>query len=65
MQTLKAMLPKAYGILLKYLEQDFLITVQADASKKDLGTCIMLTSKTIAFGSKSLTDSETWYGNIE
>ena len=39
--------------------------LQCDASLKGLGTCILQDNKPIAFTSKSLTDTETRYANIE
>ena len=41
------------------------MTLQCDASLKGLGACIIQDSKPIAFTSKSLTDTETRYANIE
>ena len=39
--------------------------VQADASQRGLGTCLLREGQSIAFASKSLTDTETRYTNIE
>ena len=39
--------------------------LQCDASLKGLGACILQDGKPIAFASKSLTDTETRYANIE
>ena len=41
------------------------ITLQCDASLKGLGACIIQEGQLIAFMSKSLTDTETCYANIE
>ena len=41
------------------------VTVQADASQRGLGACLVQEGKPIAFASKSLTDTETRYANIE
>ena len=40
-------------------------TLQCDASLKGLGACIIQDGQPIAFASKSLTDTETCYANIE
>ena len=42
-----------------------LVTLQCDASIKGLGACIIQDGQPIAFVSKSLTDTETCYANIE
>ena len=41
------------------------MTVQVDASQRGLGTCLLQEGQPIAFASKSLTDTETRYTNIE
>ena len=41
------------------------VTVQVDASQRGLGACLVQEGKPIAFASKSLTDTETRYANIE
>ena len=41
------------------------MTLQCDASLKGLGACIIQEGQPIAFVSKSLTDTETCYANIE
>ena len=41
------------------------MTVQADASQRGLGTYLIQDGQPIAFASKSLTDTETRYANIE
>ena len=41
------------------------MTVQADASQRGLGACLLQEGKPIAYASKSLTDTETRYANIE
>ena len=51
--------------LLKYYDRNKLVTLQCDALKKGLGACILQEGKPIAFASKSLTDTETRYANIE
>ena len=41
------------------------MTVQADASQRGLGACLLQEGEPIAYASKSLTDTETRYANIE
>ena len=41
------------------------MTVQTDASQRGLGTCLLQEGKAIAYASRSLTDTETRYANIE
>ena len=41
------------------------VTVQADASQRGLGACLLQDGQPIAYASKSLTDTETRYANIE
>ena len=41
------------------------MTVQADASQRGLGVCLLQEGQPIAYTSKSLTDTETRYANIE
>ena len=48
-----------------YYDRNKLVTLQCDASLKGLGACIIQDGKPIAFASKSLTDIETRYANIE
>ena len=50
---------------LKYYDWSKLVTLQCDASLKGLGACIIQDGQPIAFGSKSLMDTETHYANIE
>ena len=41
------------------------MTVQVDASQRGLGACLLQEGEPIAYASKSLTDTETRYANIE
>ena len=41
------------------------MVVQANASQRGLGACLLQEGQPIAFASKSLTDTETRYANIE
>ena len=50
---------------LMYHDRSKPIMVQIDASKHGLGTNLIQDSHAIAFGSKTLTDVETHYANIE
>ena len=54
---------------LRYCDRNLPVTVQADASLRGLGACLIQQHKgkyqPITFASKSLTDAETRYANIE
>ena len=54
---------------MRYYDRNLPVTVQADASLRGLGACLIQQHKgkeqPIAFASKSLTDTETRYANIE
>ena len=53
---------------MKYYDRNLPVTVQADASLRGLGACLIQhkgKDQPIAFASKSLTDAETRYANIE
>lgn len=41
------------------------ITIQTDASNKELGACLLQCGKPIFFASRSLTESEKQYAQIE
>ena len=64
-QKIKTLLQKALLRSLRYHDQSKLVTLQCDASLKGLGACIIQDGKPIAFTSKSLTNTETHYANIE
>ena len=64
-QRIKGLLENSLLKLLKYYNKNKLMTLQCDASLKGLGACIIQDGKPIAFASKSLTDTETMYTNIE
>ena len=51
--------------LLRYYNRNKSVILQCNASLKGLGACILQDGKPIAFASKSLTDTETRYTNIE
>ena len=68
-QQVKTLIAKANTTLLRYYDRNLPVTVQADASLRGLGACLIQQHKgkdqPIAFASKSLTDTETRYANIE
>ena len=68
-QQVKTLIAKANTTLLRYYDRNLPVTVQADASLRGLGACLIQQHKgkdqPIAFASKSLTDAETSYANIE
>lgn len=47
--------------LLKYYNPDEELTVQCDASDKELGAALMQNGQLVAFASRALTDPETRY----
>ena len=67
-QQVKTLIAKANTTPLRY-ERNLLVTVQVDASLRGLGACLIQQHKgkdqPITFASKSLTDVETRYANIE
>ena len=64
-QRIKGLLENSLLKPLKYYDRNKLVTLQCDASLKGLGECIIQDGKPIAFASKSLTDTEPRYANIE
>ena len=68
-QQVKTLIAKANTTPLRYYDRNLPVTVQADASLRGLGACLIQQQKgkdqPIAFASKSLTDLETRYANIE
>ena len=68
-QQVKTLIAKANTKPLRYYDRNLPVTVQADASLRGLGACLTQQHKgkdqPIAFASKSLTDVETRYANIE
>ena len=68
-QQVKTLIAKANTTPLRYYNRNLPVTVQADASLRGLGACLIQQHKgkdqPIAFASKGLTDAETWYANIE
>ena len=64
-QRIKGLLENLLLEPLWYYDRNKLVTLQCDTSLKGLGACIIQDGKPIAFTSKSLTDTETRYANIE
>ena len=64
-QKLKSLITTAQNRSLKFYNRQKPITVQADASKQGLGAALLQEDKPIAFASKSLSDTEQRYANIE
>ena len=68
-QQVKTLIAKANTTLLRYYDRNLPVTVQADTSLRGLGACLIQKhegkDQLIAFASKSLTDAETRYANIE
>ena len=64
-QRLKDLITEAQNRSLKFYDRSKPITVKADASKDGLGTALLQDNHPIAFASKSLSDAEKRYDNIE
>ena len=64
-QKIKSQLQRALLRPLRYYDWTKPVTLQCDTSLKGLGACIIQDGQPIAFASKSLTDTETHYANIE
>ena len=64
-QRIKGLLENSLLEPLRYYDRNKPVILQCDASLKGLGACILQDGKPIAFASKSLTDTETRYANIE
>ena len=64
-QKIKDLIAKSATKPLRYYDQRKPVTVQVDASQRGLGTCLLQEGEPIAYASKSLTDTETRYANIE
>lgn len=50
---------------LKYYDPEAPLTLEVDASQKGLGIALVQDNRPIAFGSKTLTDCQSRYSNIE
>ena len=68
-QQVKNLIAKANTTPLRYYDRNLPVTIQADTSLRGLRTCRIQKhngeDQPIAFASKSLTDAETRYANIE
>ena len=64
-QKIKDLIAKSATKSLWYYDRRKPVTVQADASQRGLGTCLLQEGEPITYASKSLTDTETRYANIE
>ena len=64
-QKIKDLIAKSTTKPLRYYDQRTPVTVQVDASQRGLGACLLQEGEPIAYASKSLTDTETRYANIE
>ena len=64
-QKIKDLIAKTTSQLLRYYNRMKHVVVQANASQRGLGACLLQEGQPIAFASKSLTDTETRYANIE
>ena len=64
-QEIKHLLKKQTSKPLGYYDRRKEVIVQADASLRGLGACLLQDGKPIAFASKSLTGAESHYANIE
>ena len=64
-QEIKHLLKKATSKPLGYYNRRKEVIVQADASLRGLGACLIQDGKPITFASKSLTGAESRYANIE
>ena len=64
-QKIKDLIAKSATKPLRYYDRRKPVTVQADASQRGLGACLLQDGQPIAYSSKSLTDTETRYANIE
>ena len=64
-QKIKDLIAKSASQPLRYYDRTRPVIVQADASQRGIGACLVQEGKPIAFASKSLTDTETRYANIE
>ena len=64
-QKIKDLIAKSATKPLRYYDRRKPVTVQADAYQRGLGACLLQDGQPIAYASKSLTDTETRYANIE
>ena len=62
---IKTLLKRATSKPLGYYDRKKAVIVQANASLRGLGACLIQDDRPNAFASKSLTGAESWYANIE
>ena len=63
LDTIKASLAKQP--VLRYYDVEKPVTIQADASQSGLGACLLQEEQPVHYASRSLTDAETRYSQIE
>ena len=64
-QKIKDLIAKTASQPLRYYDRTKPVVVQTDASQRGLGACLLQDGQPNAFASKSLTDTETRFTNIE
>ena len=64
-QKIKDLIANTVSQPLRYYDRMKPVVVQVDAFQRGLGACLLQEDQPIAFASKSLTDTETRYANIE
>ena len=64
-QKIKDLIAKTVAQPLRYYDRTKPVVVQANVSRRGLGSCMLQEGEPIAFASISLTDTETRYANIE
>ena len=64
-QKLKSLIAEAQKRSLKFYNRNLPLTVQADASKHGLGAALLQQGEPVAFASKSPSETEQRYANIE
>ena len=62
---MKSLIAEAQKRSLRFYNRNLPLTVQADASKHGLGAALLQQGQPVAFASKSLSDTEKRYANIE
>ena len=62
---MKSLIAEAQKRSLKFYNRNLPLTVQADTSKNGLGAALLQQGKPVAFASKSLSETEQRYANIE
>ena len=52
-------------VILRYYDENKPLTIQADASQDGLGTCLLQEGQPVSYASRSMTDTEKRYAQIE